>query len=62
MVVSTFVMIRQNRADFKRQAAADLQWKMVQDEDQQNEQLIELPNQILERTKASTPKRRRLSR
>jgi hypothetical protein len=45
-------MISQNRADYKRQAAADLQWKMVQDEDQQNKQLIELSNQILELTKA----------
>jgi uncharacterized membrane protein len=36
--LSTFVMISQNRADFKRQAAADLQ-------------LIELSNQILELTK-----------
>jgi uncharacterized membrane protein len=47
----TFVMISQNRADFKRQAAADLQWKMVQEEDDQNRQLIELSNQILELTK-----------
>ncbi|PXX09731.1 DUF1003 domain-containing protein [Mycolicibacterium moriokaense] len=50
--LSTFVMISQNRADFKRQAAADLQWKMVQEEDQQNKQLIELSNQILELTRA----------
>jgi uncharacterized membrane protein len=50
--LSTFVMISQNRADFKRQAAADLQWKMVQEEDDQNRQLIELSNQILELTKA----------
>ena len=50
--LSTFVMISQNRADFKRQAAADQQWKMVQEEDQQNKQLIELSNQILELTKA----------
>jgi uncharacterized membrane protein len=50
--LSTFVMISQNRADFKRQAAADQQWKMVQDEDQQNRQLIELSNQILELTRA----------
>jgi len=49
--LSTFVMISQNRADFKRQAAADLQWKMVQEEDNQNKQLIELSNQILELTK-----------
>jgi len=50
--LSTFVMISQNRADFKRQAAADQQYKMVQEEDQQNRQLIELSNQILELTKA----------
>jgi uncharacterized membrane protein len=50
--LSTFVMISQNRADFKRQAAADQQWKMVQEEDTQNKQLIELSNQILELTKA----------
>jgi uncharacterized membrane protein len=50
--LSTFVMISQNRADFKRQAAADQQWKMVQEEDQQNKQLLELSNQILELTKA----------
>ena len=49
--LSTFVMISQNRADFKRQAAADLQWKMVQEEGDQNKQLIELSNQILELTK-----------
>jgi uncharacterized membrane protein len=50
--LSTFVMISQNRADFKRLAAADQQWKMVQEEDQQNRQLIELTNQILELTRA----------
>ena len=50
--LSTFVMISQNRADFKRQAATDLQYKMVQEEDQQNKQLIELTNQILELTRA----------
>jgi uncharacterized membrane protein len=50
--LSTFVMISQNRADFKRQAAADLQWKVVQEEDDQNKQLIELSSQILELTKA----------
>jgi uncharacterized membrane protein len=50
--LSTFVMISQNRADFKRQAAADQEWKMVQEEDDQNKQLIALSNQILELTKA----------
>ena len=39
---STSVMISQNRADFKCQAAADLQWKMAQEQDAQNKQLIEL--------------------
>src|SRR6202158_853997 len=50
--LSTFVMISQNRADFKRQAAGDQQYKMGQAEDQQNKQLIELTNQILELTRA----------
>ena len=50
--LSTFVMISQNRADEKRQALADSQWKIVQTEEAQNEQLIELSTQILELTKA----------
>jgi uncharacterized membrane protein len=50
--LSTFVMISQNRADGKRQVAADLQYKMVQEEDDQNKQLIALSNQILELTQA----------
>ena len=50
--LSTFVMISQNRADAKRQAVADLQWRTVQEEDRQNLQLLELSNQILELTKA----------
>jgi uncharacterized membrane protein len=50
--LSTFVMISQNRADAKRQVVADLQWKTVQEEDRQNEQLLHLSNQILELTKA----------
>ena len=45
--LSTFVMISQNRADAKRQVIADSQWKMVQEEDQQNVELIKLSNQIL---------------
>ena len=49
---STSVMISQNRADFKRQAAADQQWRMVQEEDDQNKRLIELTSQILELTRA----------
>ena len=50
--LSTFVMISQNRADEKRQVLADNQWKIVQMEEAQNEQLIELSRQILELTKA----------
>jgi uncharacterized membrane protein len=50
--LSTFVMISQNRADEKRQVLADNQWKIVQYEEDQNEQLIELSKQILELTRA----------
>jgi uncharacterized membrane protein len=50
--LSTFVMISQNRADTKRQIVADQQWKMVQEEDHQNRELLDLSNQILELTKA----------
>jgi uncharacterized membrane protein len=48
--LSTFVMISQNRADAKRQVVADEQWRMVQEEDKQNVQLIALSRQILELT------------
>ncbi len=50
--LSTFVMISQNRADEKRQILADHQWRTVQEEEQQNEELLSLSNQILELTKA----------
>ena len=50
--LSTFVMISQNRADAKRQVLADAQWKTVQSEEAQNEQLITLSTQILELTTA----------
>jgi uncharacterized membrane protein len=50
--LSTFVMISQNRADAKRQVIADQQWKTVQEEDRQNEELLELSRQILELTRA----------
>jgi uncharacterized membrane protein len=49
--LSTFVMISQNRADAKRQVISDQQWKMVQDEDTQNEELLDLSRQILVLTK-----------
>jgi uncharacterized membrane protein len=54
--LSTFVMISQNRADEKRQVLADHQWQTVQEEEQQNEQLLQLSHQILERTGPSRPR------
>jgi len=50
--LSTFVMISQNRADAKRQVVADQQWQTVKEEDKQNEELLDLSRQILDRTKA----------
>src|SRR6476660_4571668 len=50
--LSTFVMISQNRADAKREVLANQEWKMVQTEDGQNEELLDLSRQILELTKA----------
>jgi uncharacterized membrane protein len=50
--LSTFVMISQNRADERRQLLADQEWKFVQAEEAQNEELITLSNQILELTRA----------
>jgi uncharacterized membrane protein len=49
--LSTFVMISQNRADAKRQVIADQEWKTVQTEDHQNEELLHLSKQILQLTK-----------
>ena len=49
--LSTFVMISQNRADAKRQVIADQQWRTVQEEDKQNEELLSLSRQILQLTK-----------
>src|SRR5262245_25442941 len=48
--LSTFVMISQNRADEKRQVIASEEWKSVQLEEKQNEQLLELSKQILQLT------------
>ena len=50
--LSTFVMISQNRADAKRQVLANQEWKTVQSEDRQNQELLDLSRQILELTKA----------
>ena len=49
--LSTFVLISQNRADAKRQMLADQEWKTVQIEDHQNEELLDLSRQILRLTK-----------
>jgi len=49
--LSTFVMISQNRADAKRQVIADQEWRTVQEEDSQNEELLKISNQILDLTK-----------
>src|SRR3954469_4267104 len=48
--LSTFVMISQNRADEKQQLLADQEWKTVQEEDHQNEELLDLSHQILRLT------------
>jgi uncharacterized membrane protein len=45
--LSTFVMISQNRADARRQVIADEQWRVVQEEDKQNVELLDLSRQIL---------------
>ncbi len=49
--LSTFVMISQNRADAKRQVIANEQWRTVQEEDKQNNELLDLSRQILQLTK-----------
>jgi uncharacterized membrane protein len=48
--LSTFVMISQNRADARRQVIADQAWKMVQEEDRQNVELLALSKRILRLT------------
>jgi uncharacterized membrane protein len=50
--LSTFVLISQNRADEKREALANHQWQIVQEEEQQNEELLSLSRRILELTTA----------
>jgi uncharacterized membrane protein len=49
--LSTFVMISQNRADEKRQILADQQWRMVNTEEKQNEDLLTISNEILALTR-----------
>jgi uncharacterized membrane protein len=50
--LSTFVMISQNRQDDARRHLADQEWRVVQAEEEQNEQLLTLSGQILDLTKA----------
>jgi uncharacterized membrane protein len=47
ILLSTFVMISQNRADEKRVVVANEAWRTVQNEGSQNEQLLDLSRQIL---------------
>ena len=49
--LSTFVMISQNRAAAKQQAIADQEWRTVQEEDHQNQELLDLSRHILQLTK-----------
>jgi uncharacterized membrane protein len=49
--LSTFVMISQNRQDDARQAFADHEFQMVQEEKSQNEELLKLSQQILDLTR-----------
>jgi uncharacterized membrane protein len=50
--LSTFVMISQNRQDDARRRLADEEWRMVQSEERQNEDLLAISTQILDLTKA----------
>jgi len=45
--LSTFILISQNRADQKRAVLATEEWRSVQLEEKQNEQLLNLSQQIL---------------
>jgi uncharacterized membrane protein len=56
--LSTFLLISQNRQDERRQLLADSEWKLVQEQQRenqlevtQNEQLLNLSNQILDLTR-----------
>jgi uncharacterized membrane protein len=50
--LSTFVMISQNRADARRQVFADQQYKMIEEERQQNLLMIEQNKRIEELDKS----------
>src|SRR2546429_7365657 len=50
--LSTFVMISQNRADARRQVFADQQYKMIEEEQKQNVELIEQGKRIEQLTQS----------
>ncbi len=50
--LSTFVLISQNRQDEARRHMADDEYRVVQNEEKQNEELLRLSNQILDLTKS----------
>src|SRR5687767_5127632 len=50
--LSTFVLISQNRQDQARRLMADDEYRVVQEEEQQNEELLRLSKQILDLTKS----------
>jgi uncharacterized membrane protein len=50
--LSTFVMITQNRQDESRKRLADEEYRVVQVEERQNEELLKLSNQILDLTRS----------
>jgi uncharacterized membrane protein len=49
--LTSFVLLSQNRADERREALADHEWQLVQEEEKQNEELLAISRQILELTK-----------
>jgi uncharacterized membrane protein len=48
IILSTFILISQNRSDAARQVFANHQYKMIQAEERQNEELLALSRQILQ--------------
>jgi uncharacterized membrane protein len=50
--LSTFVLISQNRQDEARRHMADDEYRVVQDEEKQNEELLRLSNEILRLTRS----------
>ncbi len=52
ILLSTFVMISQNRTDEKRAVLASAAWDSVQREESKNVELIDISHQILELTEA----------